>query len=87
MYNVQGGDMNFLQSRIYLEMKYLRENSTSTLIPILGILPDNKQNYLGFLWILTLSLNQGLQKAPKGFAAFANKDCIHMRPLSGDILL
>ena len=44
LYNVQGGDMNFLQSRIYLEMKYLRENSTSTLIPILGILPDNKDN-------------------------------------------
>ena len=75
--------MKFLQSRIYFEMKYLRENST--LIHILGILPDSKHNYLGFLWVLTLSLNQGLQKAPKGFAAFANKDCIHMRPLSGDI--
>ena len=80
---VQGGDMKFLQSHIYFEMKYLRENST--LIPILGILPNNKHNYLGFLKILTLSLNQGLQKAPKGSAAFVNKDCIHMRPLSGDI--
>ena len=44
---IQGGDMKFLQSRIYFEMKYLRENRT--LIPILGILPDNKHNYLGFL--------------------------------------
>ena len=35
---IQGGDMKFLQSRIYFEMKYLRENST--LIPILRILPD-----------------------------------------------
>ena len=44
---VQGGDMKFLLSRIYFEMKYLRENST--LIPFLGIIPDNKHNYLGFL--------------------------------------
>ena len=67
---VQGGDMTFLQSHIYFEMKYLREKST--LIPILGILTNNKHNYLGFLKILTLSLNQGLQKAPKGSAAFVN---------------
>ena len=43
---LQGGDMKFLQSRIYFETKYVWENSN--LIHILGILSDNKYNWLGF---------------------------------------
>ena len=83
--DLQGGDLKFSSLHIYIEMKHKCENGGC--IQILCILPYNKHNWLVFLKISTLSLNQGLQVASKGLATFANKNGKHLSPFSGDVWL
>ena len=71
------GFVNVLLPHIFIKWAIYRK-SVLYVIQFLDIIPSNRHNWLVFLKMSTLSLNQGLQATSKALAHFVDKACKHM---------